>query len=197
MEEIRKSKEEEVVLLDVKFRLPGVVYGFFGGLAGLTLIIAVFTQNYSLVFSSFVIFGIMGILHIQVAFNKLIITNKTISGSQFFLIGHKDFCYRFDMLDNVESVSILGFNNMKLSFTQGYTTFQHKNKANSERHSFMFIANFGEVTRQLSELIKSTRNDRDVQTEIALMQYPNYKNKEHANNKDDNDKKDEPKPSKK
>lgn len=162
MEEIRKSREEEQTILSAKFRLPIILHI----LMPLSILMCIIMITFTLMTEFIVITIILSLLYILlwmgIRRNRFEITNKVIKGRYFILFGYKYYSYRLDMIDNVQTSNVLGLNQIKIQFTQGY---QGKDQNTVCINN---IADFQKIAEELNKIIANVRNDKDVQTELSL-----------------------------
>lgn len=193
MNDIRKNTKEEVVIVKAQFKIPKffwiltIIFLFFAALFLTRPFVFLFLDD-SAVYDS----G-LETLHIMVGSLSLIagvffaiatggvkkssceITNKRIKGSVRVFGFKKTFSYRIDEINNIEIGSFLGLHTLILNFSQGYgptTPVRYGrggatiNAANTFR--ITFLSNEQEMYDELSDLLTSVKNDKDLQTDIEM-----------------------------
>ena len=192
MNNIRKNDEEEIVITKAKFNIPifiivtfsiPLAFFFLLMLGGLFLMNVVDTEFYEtgsslmrigLIFS--IVFALMFLLcALGIKKSSCIITNKRIKGVINFVIAKKNFSYRLDEVDNVETFSILGFHGLVLNFSQGNGTQKFvgygrglKTLSGNGTFRISFISNVNVVYEKLSDLITKIKNEKDLMVDIEM-----------------------------
>jgi len=197
MNEIRKNKEEEKILIEGKFKYSfGAVLVFI-----LTLIVSITPLTITLaislplffsgdkealffaipfLFISCIIFfpifiGALG-KFIGIKKNQLFVTNKRIYGRYHIKISRKEFSYRLDEIDNVEMQSTFGFHHLAVQFSQGKgpvamnTRYPNSIMTMGGFNVFRisYLANEKEVYDILNDLLTDTKNVIDLETDIKM-----------------------------
>ncbi|MBQ8196552.1 MAG: SHOCT domain-containing protein [Clostridia bacterium] len=86
----------------------------------------------------------------------------------------KTYSYRLDEIDNIELISSFGEHNIKLNFTQGNGRSAQISYGNGVRgmtgNFFMikYVKNYQEVYDQLSQILSSVKNEKDLMVDIEL-----------------------------
>lgn len=188
MHEIRKNDEEEIKLVEAKFKIPTglkvlfILWFLLGGVFSLAVGILslildsgggfFFTAGFTQTIILLIIFlpWFSGIKKSQ-----CVITNKRIYGVTSIVFVKKRFSYRLDEVDNVEIISTLGLHGLALNFTQGHgpqgpVQYNRGTATLNGAGTFRinYIVNAEELYEKLSELITSVKNDKDLMVDIEM-----------------------------
>lgn len=198
MNEIRKNAEKEETIVTAKFKMPTitkVILIYFICNAALyalaCLILAIIVERD---LESYIIQTSIGILltaFLVILFifsskaiksSSCTVTDKRIYGVTARFLSKRNFSYRMDMIDNVEVGSSLGLRTLVLHFRQDGAIGQQANvQARTGGVGGMnaiggnlFVVNYltehsaQEVYENISKLLLSIKNDKDVQADLEM-----------------------------
>lgn len=190
MNDIRINKEEEKDIIKVKFKLPLVILIIFiiCLILGLTLFIISIYMLSNLIGSAnevaaFFVIGLLLLSNSAILFPLILairkcsctITNKRIYGVTNVFISKKNYSYRLDEIENVETVSSFGIHGLSLNFTQGHgpqgpVRYNRGVSTISGAGTFRIshISNISEVYEKLTELLTSVKNEKDLMVDIEM-----------------------------
>ena len=107
---------------------------------------------------------------------ELIVSNKTIKGKIASIFSRKNYNYRLDEIDNVETISSFGITGIMIHFSQGkkagmspvsYTAGQ-KLMSGANVLRIYYLVNAQEMYEKLSTLIAEVKNEIDVEVDIEM-----------------------------
>ena len=203
MNKIRLNDEEEREIVAARFRIPPIIVVLFVFIflnALISLIVGIVLDvhassdvdlySYEEASSSSSVAGplialgiafIVVLVPILIAWmvgikkSKCVVTNKRIYGVTSIFIARKQYSYRLDEIESVETVSTLGINGLALNFSQGYgpqgnVRYNRGVATVSGAGVFKinFIADVDEVYSKLSQLLTSVKNDKDLMVDIEM-----------------------------
>ena len=175
MEDIRIAEDEEQKLLHIKFTMPWFLHMIFilGCLVMLVCAILmtqppIIGEIVALYWILFVFFLVVYIAYLfGIKHQEFVVTDKMIRGNQFILFGYKRYGFRFDTISNVEAKNVFGVNNIRLTFTQGYTSLERNGKC---YYDLKCVADYEYVIEKLNQILSKVKNDKDVSSKLALKQ---------------------------
>lgn len=192
MNEIRKNNEQEITIVEAKFKMPKIIkflYIFiiaqfiFLFLIGISTIGDIEYHDNSEMQAMEIAFPIVFVPILITVFvshanaikkSSCIITNKRIKGVTAVFTAKKTFSYRLDEIDNVEIVSSGPIHILVLYFSQGHgparPAIYTRNNYNFGNNAFRIahVSNLQEVYDKLSQLLCSIKNDKDLQVDIEM-----------------------------
>ena len=179
MNEIRKNNEKEQTLLVINFKMP-------------KLIIFLYIVSIICFLLAGVVPGIILLIIFIAHCNKVRnyycrITNKKIEGRTGFL-GGKNFSYRLDMIDSVETSEVLGNKSLRLNFSKGKQQQMvvvvnngfNNNYQNGNFFNISWVDNIYQAYSVLSKLLANIKNDKDVKVDIEMKKIKAEENKADA-----------------
>lgn len=107
---------------------------------------------------------------------KFIVTNKAIKGVTASIFSKKNYQYRLDEIENIETISSFGIQALALHFSGGnlnsntsvvYGTGQNGMRGTNILRIF-YLVNIKEVYDRLAELLENVKNDKDVAVDIEM-----------------------------
>ena len=194
MNEIRKNNDNEIKKIQIYFKVPFIakflvllLIIFFGFIIFFGVIVYPDAKNNNdidgqNVCLAFMIIGFLGLLATimtmvlikNIENSNCVITNKRIYGT-LKRFEKKDFSYRLDEIENIETVKGIFKNIVIINFLQGYEpkgTIKYSNGLNTIQGGhilkFNFVKNIKEVYIVLSELLTAIKNNRDLLVDIEM-----------------------------
>ncbi|HCH93147.1 MAG TPA: hypothetical protein DE061_05645 [Clostridiales bacterium] len=181
MNEIRKNREEEIIIVHAKCKMPVVLvveYIVFM-IAFVLMIVFGILKNNSASGVALLLFGIGGLCidvlsclsHIySIKQNTCTVTNKRIYSVKALFFSKTSFSYRLDVIDNVEIKNDLGLKKLVIYFSQGKDAQPQKQNGNIVNDTFTLdcIDNNDEVYNAISKMINDVKTDKDLHTDIEM-----------------------------
>ncbi len=181
MNEIRKNREEEIIIVHAKCKMPVVLvveYIAFMFVCVLAIILGGL-KNDAAYGSALLALGIGWLCADIFLFlsriysikrNTCTVTNKRIYGVKALFFSKTSFSYRLDVIDNVEIKNDLGLKKLVIYFSQGKDAQPQKRNGNIVNDTFTLdcIDNNDEVYNAISKMINDVKTDKDLHTDIEM-----------------------------
>lgn len=191
MNEIRLNKEEEKEIAVATFKVPPILIAIFILLALHALLFVIVgiillgspsdSSNSATLFIGvgvpMLVIGVPLFIAWMVGIEKCkcIVTNKRIYGVTNIFVAKKNYSYRLDEIESVETVSTMGAHGLALNFSQGHgpkgTVKINKGVATVSGEGVFKInniANIDDVYDKLVGLLTSIKNDKDLMVDIEM-----------------------------
>ena len=192
MNNIRKNTEEEKTIVSASFKIPIIVIilsiMFILTLVALLIVLPheisdnPYSDNtlYEMLIPICIILIITAVLlalfgMIGIKKSTCSITNKRITGvKNYFLFFKKQYSYRLDEIDNVETINLLGLSGIAINFKQGNeqnrVSYNRGIRTMNNPNTFKinFISNINEVYGALTDLLTSIKNSTDLMVDIEM-----------------------------
>ncbi len=170
MDAIRKNNEKEVIYERVKLEMPILMYVLYAILIlGVGLVPFIMGISYRM--AAIAVTGVVVAIAISILFFiavsqlkkcAIVISNKRIYGVKWLLLLRKTFSYRLDMINSVESTSILGLNSIKIKYTNGDLNSSMFGASRDKVFKVGCVENVEYNVDGLDKLLRLVKNDKDV-----------------------------------
>ena len=190
MNDIRVNNEEEKEIAVANFRVPSIVIVVFIIIALhslLSVIVGIIlldsptsSRTATLLIAIGVPLLVIGIplfiaWMVAIEKSKCIVTNKRVYGVINVFVAKKNYSYRIDEIESVETISTMGAHGLALYFSQGHgpkgTVRINRGVATISGDGVFKInniANIDEVYDKLVGLLASIKNDKDLMVDIEM-----------------------------
>lgn len=184
MNEIRKNTEEEIIIAKAHFKAPILeivlrLVLFISCLLMFSYFYSIY--NYTAIGVLFCLlmlfFGFSFIPYFFIKNSSCTVTNKRIYGKKFSFSGLKEYSYRLDKIDNIETV---GKDTIIIHFEQGNKTDNSTTSTDALLFKIEYIANLNEFYNQILKLITNIKNDKDLIVDIEMSKVDAEKQKAAA-----------------